>query len=259
MLRCNVATAEGLVRDAAAGGARARRAPELFPCYGSEGRAMREAAEPLEGPILTDRFGAIARDRVDLGARRVGGGAQRGAHREHVGADRPNGELVASYRKIHLFDVEFAGQPPIRESGSSTGGSARFRRHRFGRVGFSICYDGRFPELYRGLVALGTEILIVPSAFTAVTGEAHWEVLLRARAIEDQCFVVAPAQWGPWGPPEDGRRCYGNSLVVDPWGRALARAPAEGNAARTADLDLRELRCVSSLPALAHRRLGTVC
>ena len=119
---------------------------------------------------------------------------------------------------------------------SSHRGSSSFRtRPIFGRVGLSVCYDLRFPELYRGLVALGTEILLVPAAFTAVTGEAHWEVLLRARAIEDQCFVVAPAQWGPWGPPEDGRRCYGNSMVVDPWGRVLVRAGAEGDGVWFAD------------------------
>ena len=124
----------------------------------------------------------------------------------------------------------------------------------------SICYDLRFPELYRGLMVLGAEMLTVPSAFTAVTGEAHWEVLLRARAIEDQCFVVAPAQWGPWGPPEDNRRTYGNSMVVDPWGRVLTRAPGDGDGVWFADLDLTELRRIrETLPVLRHRRLGTTC
>ena len=171
------------------------------------------------------------------------------------------GELVARYRKIHLFDVELEGQPPIRESDLfSPGGELVTHETDLGRVGLSICYDVRFPELYRGLMSLGAEVLFVPAAFTAVTGEAHWEVLLRARAIENQCFVVAPAQWGPWGPPEDGRRCYGNSMIVDPWGRVLERAPEEGDGIWVADLDMAELRRVRTvLPALGHRRLGSIC
>ena len=115
-------------------------------------------------------------------------------------------------------------------------------------------YNLRVPELYRGLMVLGAEVLTVPSAFTAVTGEAHWEVLLRARAIEDQCFVVAPAQWGPWGPPEDGRRTYGNSMVVDPWGRVVAAA-GDDEAIVRADLDLDLVaRTRSQIPVLANRR-----
>ena len=165
------------------------------------------------------------------------------------------------YRKIHLFDVELDGQPAIRESDVFSPGEAIVTREtELGRLGMSVCYDLRFPELYRGLVAAGSELLMVPSAFTALTGEAHWEVLLRARAIEDQCFVVAPAQWGPWGPSEDGRRTYGHSMVVDPWGRVMVEGTAEGDGVWFADPDrdaLREIR--RSLPALAHRRLGTIC
>ena len=172
-----------------------------------------------------------------------------------------DGELVARYRKIHLFDVDIAGQPPLRESALFMPGEQLVTHETdLGRIGLSVCYDLRFPELYRGLTSLGAEVLMVPSAFTAVTGEAHWEVLLRARAIEDQCFVVAPAQWGPWGPPEDGRRCFGTSMVVDPWGRVLVRAPDEGDGVWFAELDFAELRRVrTSLPALAHRRLGMMC
>jgi deaminated glutathione amidase len=109
-------------------------------------------------------------------------------------------------------------------------------------------------------MTLGADILMVPSAFTEVTGRAHWEVLLRARAIEEQCFVVAPAQWGPWGPPEDGRRTHGRSMVVDPWGAVLVEAPGEGDGVWTAELDMARLHEVrASLPALRHRRLGPVC
>jgi deaminated glutathione amidase len=128
------------------------------------------------------------------------------------------------------------------------------------RAGMSICYDLRFPELYRGLMALGAQLLLVPAAFQQVTGEAHWEVLLRARAIEDQCFVVAPAQWGPWGADDAGHRTFGTSMVVDPWGRVVVQAPAEGDGVWFADLDPAELRRVRTiLPALRHRRLGAVC
>jgi nitrilase len=106
----------------------------------------------------------------------------------------------------------------------------------------------------------GANLLAVPSAFQQVTGEAHWEVLLRARAIEEQAYVLAAAQWGPWGSPEAGHGTYGNAMVVDPWGRVLVRAPAEGDGVWFAELDADVLRSVrSSLPALAHRRLGTVC
>src|SRR5438132_1307902 len=119
---------------------------------------------------------------------------------------------------------------------------------------------GPLPGPYRGRMTLGAEIVCVPSAFTEVTGRAHWEVLLRARAIEEQCFILAPAQWGPWGRAEDGRRTYGNSIVVDPWGEVLVRAPHEGDGVWLADLDMAKLQHVrQTLPALQHRRLGPVC
>jgi predicted amidohydrolase len=256
----NVATAERLLHEAAAGGADLAALPEVFAFYGPAGRA-RELAQPIPGPI-SDRLAAIARDH---GMWVLGGSF---AERDDAGRvsntstlfDR-DGELVATYRKIHLFDVDIEGQPPLRESNLFTPGD-RLVSHQteFGRLGLSVCYDLRFPELYRGLAALGAELLTVPSAFTAVTGAAHWEVLLRARAIEDQCVVIAPAQWGPWGPPEDGRRTYGNSMVVDAWGRVLARAGDEGDGVTVVDVDLDETRRVRrSLPALGHRRLGTVC
>jgi predicted amidohydrolase len=169
-----------------------------------------------------------------------------------------NGELVARYRKIHLFDVDLPGQPPIRESFTySRGEDVVAAETEFGVAGLSVCYDVRFPELYRALVTRGAEIIFVPSAFTFETGNDHWDVLIRARAIESQAFVLAPAQWGPWGPPEQNRRCFGNSLAVDPWGRVLARAP-EGVGVTFAEFDLDEVHRVRErLPALRHRRLGS--
>ena len=255
----NVGTAERLLGEAAAGGAELAALPEVFAFYGSHARA-RELAEPVPGPI-TERLAAVARAH---GMWVVGGSiAERdGGHVYNTSTlfDR-EGELVARYRKIHLFDVDIAGQPALRESGLYAAGDQLVTHETdLGRIGLSICYDLRFPELYRGLVSLGSEMLSVPSAFTAVTGQAHWEVLLRARAIEDQCVVIAPAQWGRWGPPEDGRRTYGHSMVVDPWGRVLVGAPEEGDGVWFADLDMAELRRIRrTLPALSHRRLGTVC
>jgi deaminated glutathione amidase len=256
----NVATAVRLLEEAAAGGADLAALPELWPFYGSH-RRMHELAGSVPGE-LTAPLSDVAREK-DMWV--LGGSVPEVDEDGRVFNtsclfDRA-GELVARYRKIHLFDVDLPDQPPLRESSMFAEGSELVTHQTdVGRVGLSICYDLRFPELYRGLMVLGAEVLTVPSAFTAVTGEAHWEVLLRARAIEDQCFVVAPAQWGPWGPPEDGRRTYGNSMVVDPWGRILTRAPGDGDGVWFADLDLSELRRIrDTLPALRHRRLGTTC
>jgi deaminated glutathione amidase len=255
----NLDTAERLLRRAAAEGADLAGLPEVFPFYGPASRA-KEYADDVPGAI-TRRLASLARE---LSMWILGGSLteRAGEHFYNTSTlfDR-DGEMVATYRKIHLFDVDLEGQPPLRESALYAAGDQLVSHEtEFGRVGMSVCYDLRFPELYRGLMALGSEILLVPSAFTAVTGQAHWEVLLRARAIEDQCFVIAPAQWGEWGSPEDGRRCYGNSMIVDPWGRVLVRAPDEGDGVWTADLDFAELRRIrTTLPALLHRRLGITC
>jgi predicted amidohydrolase len=258
-VEANVAAAEELLREAAAGGAGLAALPELFPYYGSQ-RRMRELAEPIPGPT-TERLSAIARD----SSMWVLGGSLCEAVDERVHNTSPlfnrAGELVASYRKIHLYDVDLPDQRPIRESALFTPGTELITHETEEvRLGLTVCYDLRFPELYRGLMTLGAQVLLVPSAFQALTGEAHWEVLLRARAIEDQCFVVAAAQWGPWGPPDAGHRCYGHSMVVDPWGRILIEAPGDGDGVFFADLDMGELRRVrGALPALSHRRLGMVC
>jgi predicted amidohydrolase len=172
-----------------------------------------------------------------------------------------SGELVARYRKIHLFDVDLDDQPPFRESATFTPGTELVTHPvEEMRIGLSICYDLRFPELFRGLMALGTELIALPAQFQHQTGVAHWEVLLRARAIENQCFVAAAAQWGEFGPPEESRRSHGHSMIVGPWGDVLVHAPEEGSGVWTAELDLTELRRVRKvLPALEHRRLGLIC
>jgi predicted amidohydrolase len=248
----------GLLEEAAAVGADLAALPEVWPCQGSATQ-VRSAAEPLDGPRV-GRLSEVAR-RHGLW---IHGGSVLELAEDHVFntsvlLDR-DGELVATYRKIHLFDADPPGGVPSRESVVyAPGDRVVTAETEFGRVGLSICYDLRFPELYRQLAVRGATILFVPAAFRYETGKDHWDVLVRARAIEDQAFVIAAAQWGEWGPPDRRRRTFGNSLAVDPWGRVVARAP-EGIGVTLAELDLEEVgRVRQALPALSHRRLGPVC
>jgi predicted amidohydrolase len=255
----NLALAERLLGESADAGADLAALPEYLDYIGPASMRI-EIASPVPGTV-TERLGAVARDRSMWV---LAGGLLEAAdgrvHDTSVLLD-PDGEVAATYRKIHLFDVDLPDQPPIRESDSIASGD-EIVTHQAGtvRLGLSICYDVRFPELYRGLMAQGAEVLCVPAQFQHTTGRDHWHTLLRARAIENQCFVVAPGQWGPFGVPGEGRRSYGHSLVVDPWGRVLVEAPEEGDGAYLADLDLdaqRELR--RTFPVLQHRRLGITC
>lgn len=166
--------------------------------------------------------------------------------------DRAGG-LAAVYRKIHLYDVEIPGRVSYRESDDVAAGTELVVAPVEGvEVGLSICYDLRFPELYRQLAVRGARVLVVPAAFMLHTGRDHWEVLLRARAIENQCYVLAVGQIGDHDP---GRTCYGRSMVIDPWGTVLAQAPDEVGVT-VADLDLDRLaRIRVELPSLANRRL----
>ena len=258
-VEANVSTAERLLLEAADGDADLAALPEVFTYLGSApGRIA--SAEPVPGQT-TDRLATIARDRSMwvLGGSLIEKDGER-IYNTSTLFDR-TGELVARYRKIHLYDVDLAGQPPFRESATFAPGDQLVTHETdVARVGLSICYDLRFPELYRGLMVLGAEVLMVPAQFQHETGKDHWEVLLRARAIENQCFVVAPGQWGTFGAPEKGRRSFGNSMAIDPWGRVLVRAPEESDGVWSAELDLGELRRIrQSLPALQHRRLGLTC
>jgi len=165
----------------------------------------------------------------------------------------PAGELAATYRKIHLYDVEIAGRVSYQESRSVAPGTDIVVTDVGGvRTGLSICYDLRFPELYRKLAGAGAKVLVVPAAFMLHTGRDHWEVLLRARAIENQCYVVAAGQIGDHEPR---RTCFGRSMIIDPWGTVLAQAP-DSVGIVTADLDLERLEEIRrELPSLANRRL----
>jgi predicted amidohydrolase len=165
------------------------------------------------------------------------------------------GRVAARYHKIHLFELSLADQPALSESRRvAPGREPVVVATPFARMGLSICYDLRFPELYRSLVSAGAELLVVPAAFTHATGQAHWEVLLRARAIESQCWLLAAAQWGVHG--SSPRRSFGHSMIIDPWGRVVARLD-EGDGLVRARIDAEPLeRARGVLPALDHRVLG---
>lgn len=251
----NLSRAGQWIERAADAGAELVALPENFAFMREEGAGENPAAQGLDGPIvefLRDRAG---RHRIVL----AGGtfpeaipGNRELVHNTSVlvGAD---GELIATYRKIHLFDVELPGATLYESKGVAAGDTPVVSDTAVGRIGLSICYDVRFPELYRELSARGAQILLVPSAFTVPTGSDHWEVLLRARAIENQAFLIAAAQYGVHNAR---RHSYGRSLIVDPWGLVLAQAPDREGLA-VAELDLHQLEDVRrQLPALRHRRLG---
>jgi predicted amidohydrolase len=249
----NLAVADRLVRAAAADGARLIVLPEKWTAMGSE-QDMRAAAERIEeGPSL--RWAReIARElRIDLVAGSIletlAGSDKLANTSVHVA---PDGDIRAVYRKIHMFDVEVDGRT-YRESELEEPGDRIVLSYAAGEVelGLSICYDLRFPELYRILAVMGARIVAVPAAFTLATTRDHWETLLRARAIENQAYVIAANQFGAH---PAGQHSGGRSMIVDPWGIVLAQAPdREGHVA--ADLDLeRQLEIRSRLPSLANRR-----
>ena len=247
----NLEVAERLVRDAARGGAELVCLPEKWNLLG-DSAALLDGAESLEGPSLSAAR-AWARE---LGVHLLAGSiAERVEGHERLSNTSvligPQGDDLAVYRKIHMFDVEVGGVT-YRESEHEEGGE-EIVTASVGDVelGLTVCYDLRFPELYRILAVRGARIFTVPSAFTAPTGRAHWEVLLRARAIENQAFVIAPNQIGEAPPHYDS---YGHSAIVDPWGAVLAMAPDE-QCFVAADLDLSEQdRVREKLPSLANRR-----
>ncbi len=247
----NVAAAADLVRRAAAAGARLVVLPETWT-FKNGRAALAAAAEAVDGPS-NSLLAALA---AELDVYILAGSIyETSARPDRFGNASvlfdPSGAPLAVYRKIHLFDA-VAGAKVYRESDDLLPGDRLVTGDVDGvPVGLTICYDLRFPELYRALAVRGAKIIVVPSAFTEATGRAHWEVLLRARAIENGCFVVAAGQWGVHG---DDRRCYGHSMIVDPWGTVLAVA-ADGVGLCDAELDLSAVdRAREQLPVLAHRR-----
>ena len=249
----NLSTAERLIDEAIGRGAKLVALPEHFNC-GGLAQTQRENAEPIPGPTV---------ERLRQKASATGIYLVAGSLAERVGnSDRvfntsvfinSRGEIAATYRKIHLFDVELNDQPAVRESDFfQAGDSIVAARTDCGTVGLSVCYDLRFPEMYRALAVGGAEIIFVVSSFMATTGKYHWEPLLRARAIENQVFIVAPDQAGPV--PGTNVLRYGHSAIIDPWGTVLAQA-ADGEGVITAEIDFERLAAVRrQLPSLAGRR-----
>ena len=253
----NLATARSLLAEAQAAGAELAVLPEYFCLMGQRDRDKLAVREPF-GDGQVQSF--LAQQARELGMWIVGGTlplvADSDAHVRNASlAYSPAGECVARYDKIHLFRFD-NGREQYDESRVIEGGSApqsftlpSSDGHAW-RIGLSVCYDLRFPELYRALAA---DLLLVPSAFTFVTGQAHWELLLRARAVENLAFVCAPAQGGRH---ENGRRTWGHSMIVDPWGEVLAVRAEEGAGVVLADLAPDRLAQVrAQLPALDHRVL----
>jgi predicted amidohydrolase len=246
------------IAQAAAAGAEFVTLPENFAFMGEES-VKREVAEAVHrtggafGPIVSSLLEVAAKHGVWV----LGGGMPERSsdsarpYNSSVLAS-PAGAVVAVYRKVHLFDVSLADGTSLRESAATHAGDEIVTADVLGaRVGLSVCYDVRFPELYRQLVNAGAKVVTVPSAFTLTTGKDHWHVLLRARAIENQVYVVAPAQHGKH---PRGRQTYGKSLIVDPWGEVVAQC-SEGEGFAMASLDFEYLEHVrTALPCLGHRK-----
>jgi predicted amidohydrolase len=247
----NVATALELIDRAAASGARLAALPEVWTYLGPD-EGNRPNAEPIPGPTI---------ERLAERARRHGIFVHAGSMLESRSGDPrlynttavidPDGQVIARYSKIHMFDVVLDGVASFEESATVAPGDEIVTVDIDGvRVGLAICYDLRFPELFRILALRGAELIILPAAFTMTTGKDHWEVLIRARAIENGVFMVAPGQVGQHPP---GNWCYGRSLIVDPWGTVLATAP-DTETAMTAELDFERARNVRrQIPSLANR------
>jgi deaminated glutathione amidase len=251
----NLAAAGALIREAAASGARFIATPEMTNLIETRpDEARRKVRREAADESLAACFALAAELRVML----LIGSLAIALDDEYRFANRsflisPEGQILARYDKIHMFDVDVGDGQTYRESGTYRAGEeAVLVRTGLGAIGLSICYDVRFPQLYRALAQAGAEILTIPSAFTRVTGEAHWHVLVRARAIETGCFVVAPAQGGRH---EAGRETFGHSLIVSPWGEVLAEADGDAPGFVIAELDLTEVaKARARIPSLANER-----
>jgi predicted amidohydrolase len=250
----NLEAADRLTRAAAAQGAELVVLPEKWPVLGTPEQTA-AGAEPLDGAALSWARGAARELGIDLVAGSVAERSEdrgRGSNTSvHIG---PDGEDRAVYRKIHMFDVEVGGRTYRESEHEAPGDEVVTSQLANGEgLGLTICYDLRFPELYRILAVRGATVITVPSAFTETTTRDHWEVLLRARAIEDQCFVVAANQVGE---PAPGMRTGGRSMIVNPWGLVLAQAP-DFETFILAELDFERLRGIrTKLPSLANRQPG---
>lgn len=249
----NIEIARRLAREAIDRGAQLVCLPEYFSGVELRGGLLHPAAFPEDRHPVLEAFVDLARERrvwLLLGSLGVRAPDGRFFNRTYL-IDR-DGVVAARYDKIHMFDVELAAGQPLRESATiAPGDRAVTAVTELGTIGFSICYDLRFPQLYRRLAQAGAEILTVPAAFTRMTGEAHWHVLNRARAIENGCYLAAPCQYGTL---PGGAACFGHSLIIDPWGQVLADG-GDGEGVILAEIDPAQIRAArSKIPAITHDR-----
>lgn len=261
----NLRICKDLAIQAKAKGAALLCLPECFSLVGSSWRETVAAGQSLDGPIVSE-MRALAKEQglwLSLGGfpekrppplnTESGDEENEKIYNTHLIVDG-KGDIQAVYRKIHLFDVNIPNGPVLQESKyTAPGSSVVVIDSPIGRLGLSTCYDLRFPEMYEALVTKGAEVLLVPSAFTVPTGQAHWEILLRARAIETQCYVLASAQAGQHN---EKRASYGHSLIVDPWGKVQEDAGGEASPALVmAEIDLGKLHEIrAKIPVQLHRR-----
>ncbi|WP_426229494.1 carbon-nitrogen hydrolase family protein [Pararhizobium sp. DWP3-4] len=254
----NAETMVRLVREAAAQGATYVQTPEMTGALQRDRAAMKAALRDESNDLIVAAASKLAGElgiHLHVGSTAIGLADGKMANRGFLFA--PDGQKITHYDKIHMFDVDLDNGESWRESSAYTpGGTARLVSLPFGKLGCAICYDVRFPELFRAQAAAGAQIMSVPAAFTRQTGEAHWEILLRARAIENGMFVIAAAQAGVH---EDGRETFGHSMIIDPWGRVLASAGGTGEGIVVADIDIGAVAAArAKIPNLKNGRAFTL-
>lgn len=250
----NLGALEALVAEAAAAGATYVLSPEVTVAFAGTREALARVAGPYENnPALRRLAGMARRHRVALHLGSLAVALPDGRFANRSVLFDADGTVVATYDKIHLFDATLPGAAAYRESQTYVGGEQAVVTEAAGmRLGLSICYDVRFAALYRTLAEAGAEVIAVPAAFTVPTGRAHWEILLRARAIETGCYVVAAAQGGLH---DNGRSTWGHSLIVDPWGEIVAGLDGDAPGVLVADIDLARIgEARDRVPALANGR-----
>jgi predicted amidohydrolase len=250
----NAADMARLVRQAASEGATYIQTPEMTGAMQRDRPALRAMLRGEADDIIATTAAGLAVELgifLHIGSTAIARGDGKIANRALLFG--PDGNKICSYDKIHMFDVDLDNGESFRESSAyEAGGEARVADLPIAKLGFAICYDVRFPQLFRAEALAGAEILTVPAAFTVQTGEAHWEILLRARAIENGAFLIAAAQAGSH---EDGRRTFGHSMIIDPWGKVLASAGSEGEAVLVAEIDIDAVKAArAKIPNLKNAR-----
>jgi len=254
----SLAKASKLIREAAAQGADYVQTPEVSNIIQKNRKGLFELLAPEEEDLSLKAYRELARElkiHLHVGSLALRATPERAVNRSFLIA--PDGSILASYDKIHMFDIELEGGESYRESANyQPGETAVISDLPWGRIGLTICYDVRFPALYRALAESGASFITVPSAFTVRTGEAHWHTLLRARAIENGCYIFAAAQAGKH---ESGRETYGHSLIVDPWGVVLAEGGGTESGVIMAKIDSAKVENVrKTIPSLQHGRRFSV-